>query len=153
EYLRNLIIVKAAGASLVDSSDEVRAVLEEQAAQVSQGALLRAGGGVNASLSEIRSGWEAQPPPGLAVIGRKRPVQDDVPEKPAPPREARKAKPAAKQAAAEPEEEVSAASEPEPEGGESGSIRLSQVQEAWGTIQKVVKEKNNPLATLLGYVT
>jgi DNA polymerase-3 subunit gamma/tau len=86
EYLRQLLLTHVGGAHLVETSDERRAVLAQQAERASRELLLRAIRAFNSALSEVRSGWQPQLPLELALIESTRPLPvESAPVAPQPP--------------------------------------------------------------------
>ncbi|MCC7209028.1 MAG: DNA polymerase III subunit gamma/tau [Anaerolineae bacterium] len=160
EYLRNLLLVQTGGPSLVQANDEMRAVLGQQAGQISRAALIRAVRAFNTANGEIKGGWQPQLPLELALIESARPVQPEpVAELPALARE-RDAGPGPLPPPARSRAQAQAAPTPEPEpepepSGETPAISLSSLRNAWPDIIRKLKESrvNIPLAAQLEYAT
>jgi DNA polymerase III gamma/tau subunit len=68
DYLRGLMLARLGGASLVDTTTELRAVMSRQAAQWSPPALLRAIRAFTTAVTEAKGGWQPQLPLELAVM-------------------------------------------------------------------------------------
>ena len=66
--LRNLLLAQTAGTDLVEASHEERARYQEQAGQISRGALLRAVRLFNEAVSDQRGGWQPQLALELALV-------------------------------------------------------------------------------------
>jgi DNA polymerase III subunit gamma/tau len=98
DYLRGLLLVLLGGASLVDTTAELRAVMTRQAAQWSQPALLRAIRAFTSAVTEAKGAWQPQLPLELAVVECCSAVSPAAPAESAAPAPAR-ARPSAPQPA------------------------------------------------------
>jgi len=78
EYLRNLLLAQTAGATLLDTTNEMKQVLMAQSGQIGRGALIRAIRAFNAAANEVRRGWQPQLPLELAIVESTRPLQEEV---------------------------------------------------------------------------
>ncbi len=148
EYLRNLLLIQTGGPSLVDTSREQLAILQQQAALLQPSALIRNIRAFNAAVSDMRGGWQPQLPLELAFIESTRPLQETVVvSAPAPAPAAARTKSAAKPALpAEPAPETSQTEEP--------AVTLADVQRAWPVIRDAARRlENKSLGALLEHVT
>ncbi len=153
DYLRNLMLAQTAGPSLVDASNELRAILQQQATVISRPALLRAIRTFNAALGEMRTGWQPQLPLELALVESTRPLHEEIPvvlpEIPvAAPRPKGSKIPAKAAPPADP-----APADPDPEPSQAATISLGQVQRAWATIHDTARKHSKPLAALLDHAS
>lgn len=78
EYLRNLLLAQTAGATLLDTTSEMKQTLMAQSGQIGRGALIRAIRAFNAAANEVRRGWQPQLPLELAIVESTRPLQEEV---------------------------------------------------------------------------
>ncbi len=155
EYMRNLMLVQTGGPALVDASNELRATLQQQAAVLNPGALIRAVRAFNSAISESKGGWQPQLPLELALIESTRPFHEAPPQQvevastPAAPTKKSKAAPRADDAKPDP----NAAQEPVPDSHEVVTLSLGDVQKAWPQIHKTAKDQNRSLGSLLDHVS
>ncbi|MFN7210471.1 MAG: hypothetical protein ACK4P1_08785, partial [Aggregatilineales bacterium] len=143
EHLRQLLLTHVGGANLVETSEERRAVLEEQAAQANRELLLRAIRAFNNALSELRGGWQPQLPLELALIESTRPLPAEGAPAPAPSAPQRAPKPAAPPAVPE-----SAPLAPDPAAA-SAPVTLSKVKAVWQSVLAQIGQELRPLGALL----
>ena len=68
EHLRQVLLFKMGGTTLVDVSQERRAMIEQQAAAESRGALLAAIRAFNGAVQDWQGGWQPQLPLELALL-------------------------------------------------------------------------------------
>lgn len=141
EHLRQLLLTHVGGANLVETSEERRALLGEQAAQANRELLLRAIRAFNGALSELRSGWQPQLPLELALIESTRPLPAE--SGPAPSAPQRAPKPAAPSAVPE-----SAPPAPDPAAA-SAPVTLSKVKAVWQSVLAQIGQELRPLGALL----
>jgi DNA polymerase III subunit gamma/tau len=151
EYMRNLMLVQTGGPSLVDVSNELRATLQEQAAAINPGMLIRAVRAFNAAIAEARGGWQPQLPLELALIESTRPFHEAV----AIPQSEAEISASPKPSKATPKAQ---AAEPAPEPASAAqaadrAVSLAEVQQAWPAIRKATGDKNKPLAALLNHAS
>lgn len=144
-HLRQVLLVRMGGESLVDAPDERRAVLRQQAAQVGQSALLAALRAFNNAVAEWRGGWQPQLPLEMAFLECLRPAAGPEPA----PSSARVERP---QPSAPAPATVAEAPPPPRAEGVSG-VRLSDVLEAWPRIQSTARDRDRALPALLEHVT
>ncbi|MCC7452129.1 MAG: DNA polymerase III subunit gamma/tau [Anaerolineae bacterium] len=145
EHLRNLMLIQTGGPSLVDTSKEQLAILQQQASALPTGALIRNIRAFNTAVTETRGGWQPQLPLELAFIESTRPLQETVVvSAPAQAPAAVKTRPAAKPAPPP---------EPEPETPQTHelTVTLTDVQRAWPVIHRTAKEQNMKLGALLDH--
>jgi DNA polymerase III subunit gamma/tau len=150
EYLRSVLLVQTGGPSLVDTSEDARIVLQEQAAKVSRAGLLKAVRAFNNAIAEVKGGWQPQLPLELALIESTRPVQEEYAAEPV------RAPIAAKSAPVKPQTAPAAPSEKGVTGSESGeerTVTLSQITAAWANIQRRAKEQDQAIGATLVYAT
>ncbi|HLY29230.1 MAG TPA: DNA polymerase III subunit gamma/tau, partial [Aggregatilineales bacterium] len=79
EYLRNVLLTQTGGPSLVDASNEMRAMLTQQAGKIGRAALLRAIRAFNSAIADLKGGWQPQLPLELALIESTRPLGEELP--------------------------------------------------------------------------
>ena len=68
EHLRGILLAQTASAELIEASHEERARFQEQAGQISRGALLRAIHAFNEAAGDRRGGWQPQLALELALV-------------------------------------------------------------------------------------
>jgi DNA polymerase III subunit gamma/tau len=146
EHLRAVLLAQTASADLVEASTEDRALYEQQAGQISRGAVLRAVRAFNAAVNEYRGGWQPQLSLELALIESIR-GQEDVPQVEG----ANQYQPAA--AAPQPPEQPPAAQEQPPiEQAPPGTppvITATVVQERWGEMLRALYNRNRSAPDVL----
>lgn len=144
EHLRNVMLVKIAGAALVDVSDQQRAILAAQSEGIGAGALLRAIRLFNGALGEMRGGWQPQLPLELAFVDATRPLVESsaAPDPRAAPRRTAPSAPATEEPA--PAEEPAA----------SESLTVAELRQRWQDVINFLRQssKNTPLIALLDHV-
>ncbi|MFQ3534243.1 MAG: DNA polymerase III subunit gamma/tau [Aggregatilineales bacterium] len=146
EYLRQLLLTYIGGAHLVETSEERRAMLAQQAAKASRELLLRAIRAFNGALSEVRSGWQPQLPLELALIESTRPLPAESAPIPSAPAAQRLAKLAPLPEALDPdEEEAPVTPTPPPSVG----LSLAEVKSVWASVLEQVGRELRPLGALL----
>lgn len=152
EYLRNLLLIQTGGPELVDTSDEMRAILSRQANAISRAGLIRAVRAFNAAVSEVKSGWQPQLPLELAMVESTRVLAEPVPEPP-PTRPA----PSTLRAPITPPQESEPPVETPTETKETTEeptappvVSLSEVVKNWNRVLQLLRKENNiPLSVLL----
>ncbi|MHB8624920.1 MAG: DNA polymerase III subunit gamma/tau [Aggregatilineales bacterium] len=142
EHLRNVLLVKIGGATLVDVSDDQRAILVAQAERIGSGSLLRAIRLFNGALGEMRGGWQPQLPLELALVDATRPLIE-ASAAPEPRSTVRRAAPASEPVADElsEDETVSAPS----------SLSVTELRRRWPDVIAYLRQsdKNAPLIAQL----
>ncbi len=68
DYVRGLLLARMGNLALVEATEDVRAVMERQAALFSVGDLLRTARAFNVAVADLRTGWQPQLPLELAVV-------------------------------------------------------------------------------------
>ena len=158
-YLRQVLLVKMAGDALVDATEERRAVLGEQAGAMGRKTLVAAIRAFNGAVAEWRAGWQPQLPLELAFLESIKPVMEDEPE-PAP-------RPAARPRPRTQDDLPPPVDEPEPAplsatpaapvaaavAGGLPRLRVADVLNAWGQVQKIAREHHPSLSALLEHLT
>jgi len=143
EYLRQLLLTCVGGAHLVETSDERRALLTQQAARASRELLLRAVRAFNAALSEVRSGWQPQLPLELALIESTRPLPvESAPVSAAAAQPRRPVAPPIKRDA----EDAEKPSAPAPS---AAALSLAEVRRVWAQVVARIDQESRPLGALL----
>jgi DNA polymerase-3 subunit gamma/tau len=148
EYLRNVLLVQTGGPSLVDTSEETRITLQEQAAKVSRAGLLKAVRAFNNAIAEVKGGWQPQLPLELALIESTRPVQEEYAPEPS------RAPVAVKTASVK----AAPAKVVQPEGASTTgdadrTVTLGEVNSAWPAIQRRAKEQDQAIGATLVYAS
>ncbi len=144
EHLRQMILVQMGSEQLLDVTEERRAVLHEQAAQIGRRALLSATRAFNRALQEWQGGWQPQLPLELAFLESIKPTEEEEPA-PAPrTRQTRRATPHTPRPAP-PKKEHTA---PQPSSS-SSRVHLSDVLAAWDEITAQALQHNRTLPALL----
>ncbi|MDW8300309.1 MAG: DNA polymerase III subunit gamma/tau [Anaerolineae bacterium] len=150
EYLRQLLLTHVGGAHLVETSEERRAVLKQQAAKASRELLLRAIRAFNNALSEVRSGWQPQLPLELALIESTRPLPaESAPAASAPATVPRPAKPIPQPPSTPDSEDEEPAAVPVATPQPSAAITLTKVLAVWKNVVARVRQESLPLGALL----
>ncbi|GAB4418056.1 MAG: DNA polymerase III subunit gamma/tau [Anaerolineae bacterium] len=144
-HLRQVLLTRLAGDALVDATEERRAILRQQAAQIGQGALLAALRAFNNAVAEWRGGWQPQLPLEMAFLESLKPGTEPEPAS-APPRIERP------HAAGAPRPVAPEVVPPPRAEGVTG-VRLNDVLEAWPGIQRIAREHHPSLPALLEHVT
>ena len=154
-HLRQVLLVKMAGEALVDATEERRAVLREQAGAIGRKALVAAIRAFNGAVAEWRAGWQPQLPLELAFLESIKPVVEDEPE-PAP-RPAAHPRPRTQEDLPPPVEETPPPAVRVPpttaDAGGPPRLRVADVLNAWGQVQKIAREHHPSLPALLEHVT
>ncbi|MCL4239493.1 MAG: DNA polymerase III subunit gamma/tau [Anaerolineae bacterium] len=157
-HLRQVLLVKMAGEALLDTTDERRAVLGEQAEAIGRKALIAAIRAFNGAIAEWRAGWQPQLPLELAFLESIKPVVEDEPE-PAP-RPAAHPRPRTQDDLPPPVDEPGPAPSPAvPVAGAASvpggppHVRVADVLNAWAQVQKNARAHHPSLPALLEHVT
>lgn len=154
-HLRQVLLVKMAGDALVDTTEERRAVLREQAGAIGRKTLIAAIRAFNGAVAEWRAGWQPQLPLELAFLESIKPVVEEEPE-PAP-RPAAQPRPRTQHDLPPPVEEQEAALPPAapaaPIPGGPPRVRVTDVLGAWAEVQRSARAHHPSLPALLEHVT
>lgn len=145
EHLHNVLLAQVGGVTLIDVTDEQRAMLAAQSEQIGRGALLRAIRAFNGALGEMRGGWQPQLPLELAFVEASRPLTETAPapetRDPRPPRPANA--PAIVTASADTESE-------EDLPGQPGVISLAELKKHWPDVIEFLRQTDKkPVAAQL----
>jgi DNA polymerase-3 subunit gamma/tau len=147
EVLRQILLIKMAGETMVDATAERRAILHQMADAIGRKALLSAIRAFNAALQEWQSGWQPQLPLELAFLESLKPVVEDEPEPTPRPQAAPRVQPAPPPPTEQPRAAAAAPSVP------SQVMRAADVKAKWGDIQKAAKRHHPSLPPLLEHVS
>jgi DNA polymerase-3 subunit gamma/tau len=157
-HLRQVLLVKMGGEALVDSTEERRAVLREQAEAIGRKTLIAAIRAFNGAVAEWRAGWQPQLPLELAFLESIKPVAEEEPE-PAP-RPAAHPRPRTQHDLPPPVEEQEVAPPPAAPVAPAASIpggpsrvHVADVLSAWAQVQKSARAHHPSLPALLEHVT
>lgn len=149
EHLRQMMLFQMAGETLLDATEERRAIIEEHAAAIGRTALLAAVRAFNTAIHEWRGGWQPQLPLELAFLESIQPVEDE-PEPARRPR-ARTQDDLPPPTDRTPAEVPSAPAAPPP--AESGELRLADVIERWRDVQRAARSFHPSLPALMEHAT
>jgi DNA polymerase-3 subunit gamma/tau len=139
EHLRQMLLIKMAGEGLVETTEERRLVLREQASTIGRKALLAAIRAFNTAVQDWQGGWQPQLPLELAFLESIKPVMEDEPE-PAPRPHVRTQDDLPKP--------VEHAPQPEPAPSQD-VVQLAEVKAQWNKVQKLAKSHHPSLPALL----
>jgi DNA polymerase-3 subunit gamma/tau len=138
EHLRQVLLIKMAGETLVDATEERRVVLRDQAEAIARKALLTAIRAFNTAVQDWQGGWQPQLPLELAFLESIKPVIEDEPE------------PAPRPYVRTQDDLPKPVEHPLPEPARPQSvIQLADVKAQWGKIQKLAKAHHPSLPALL----
>lgn len=138
DYLRQMLLIKMAGDSLVDAAEERRATLRQQAESIERKALMNALRMFNAAVQDWQGGWQPQLPLELAFLESIKPVVEDEPVSAArPPVRTQDDLP-------RPVERSQPAAAPS-----SGALPLADVKAQWSKVQRLAKSHHPSLPALL----
>lgn len=136
EHLRGILLAQTASADLIEASHEERARFQEQAGQISRGALLRAIHAFNEAAGDRRGGWQPQLALELALVDSVRGPEEVYAPPPAlaaaPPAAPAPAPPAAASAAAP-------------------GISLADVRAKWDTMLAVLMRLNQQAPAVVSH--
>ncbi len=140
EYLRNILLAQTASADLIEAPDEERARFQEQAGQISRGALLRAIHTFNEAMNDRRGGWQPQLALELALVDSVRGPEEAYPPPPA----------AASPVPAVPA--VPAPAAPPPAGAAAApGISLADVRAKWDTMLTALMRINQQAPAVVSH--
>jgi DNA polymerase-3 subunit gamma/tau len=138
EHLRQMLLIKMAGETLVDATQERRIVLREQAEAIGRKTLLAAIRAFNAAVQDWQGGWQPQLPLELAFLESIKPVIEDEPE------------PAPRPYIRTQDDLPKPVEHPQPDPAHArGVVQLGDVKAQWGKIQKLARAHHPSLPALL----
>jgi DNA polymerase-3 subunit gamma/tau len=140
EHLRQMLLIKMAGESLVDVTDERRMVLREQAEAIGRKALLAAIRTFNTAVQDWQGGWQPQLPLELAFLESIKPVIEDEP--------APAARPYVRTQDDLPKP-IERAPQPTPAHTADSGIPVGDIKTQWVQVQKRAKQYDRVLPALL----
>ncbi len=155
EHLRQMLLVKMSGDTLVDVTEERRAVLHEQAGAIGRKALMGAIRAFNQATQEWRGGWQPQLPLELAFLESIKPVAEDelvYAPRPTKKRPAPRTQHDLPPPVEDTEPEAAPEPEPQPEPGPVAAVSVTQVAQAWPQIQKAARAYHPSLPALLDHI-
>jgi DNA polymerase-3 subunit gamma/tau len=147
EHLRNVLLIQMGSPNLVQASDEMIALMSEQAQIFGRSALLKTIRAFNTAVADLRSGWQPQLPLELALVESAKPVSEEEPVDDSEPQtEARYSRSAG--AAGRRKIGVASTEQSQPEAESTSAISLDDVISRWGDLCKRA-EKDVQLHALL----
>ena len=171
DHWRHVMLVQVGGTETVDASDDMRAILAEQAQSVERGALLRAIKAFNTAVADLRGGWQPQLPLELAIVESTQPIMEvavNTAHAPATPPPSPVAAPAmppsigrSGRESAPPSPPAQSQSSPPPappasgEEGQNEPLSFGAIQASWRQLKEMprLRESRNKLSALLSHTT
>jgi len=159
DHLRNVMLVKVGGQDMVDASDEMRALLTEQASYVGRRTILKAVRKFSDAVGDMRGGWQPQLSLELAIVESTIPEDEPAPmiaAAPVPVVQPMSSSPPPAPKAAAPTQQAESApntkSESTPAPIEEQRLTVLHIQEQWQPmLQQVARQDRNAYAVLYQY--
>lgn len=145
EHLRYLLLIRMGSEHLVNTSNDMRQALAEQAQYINHSTLLKAIRAFNTAFNDMRGGWQPQLPLELALVESTKPVDDEAPS--SAPQQTKKVGPPRPKVRDEvPQAQNPPEITPQKAAQSAPMVSITDVHDRWGDLMKAT---NRGVAAIL----